>query len=93
MDSGSSGCFVDPNFIMLNGLTRWTIAFLFVALINGTVNACVTHTVSFPIDFACDYSYVPEFFVTKLEGTYLVVLRHNWLVEHNPNIDWKTGIL
>jgi len=44
---------------------------------NGTVNACVTYAVSFPIDFACGYLYVPEFFVTKLEGTYPVVLGHN----------------
>jgi len=49
--------------------------------------------VSFPIDFACGYSCVPEFFMTKLEGTYLVVLGHNWLVKHNPSINWKTGTL
>jgi len=87
VDSGSSGCFMDPNFVVLNRLTCWTIAPLSMALIDGTVNACVTHVVSFPIDFACGYLYIPEFFVTKLEGTYPVVLRHNWLVKHNPNID------
>ena len=58
-----------------------------MALIDGTVNAYITHAMSFPIDFACGYLYVPEFFVTKLEGTYLIVLGHNWLVKHNPNID------
>jgi len=84
---------MDPNFIVSNGLTCWTIAPLSVALIDGTVNACVTHAVLFPIDFACGYSCVPEFFVTKLESTYPVVLRHNWLVEHNPNTNWKTGTL
>ena len=31
--------------------------------------------------------------MTKLEGTYLVVLGHNWLVKHNPSINWKTGTL
>ena len=93
MDSGSSGCFVDPNFVVSNGLTCWTIAFLSVALINGTVNACVTHAVLFSIDFACGYSCIPKFFMTKLEGTYPVVLGHNWLVKHNSNIDWKTGTL
>jgi len=64
-----------------------------VALIDGTVNACVTHAVLFPIDFACGYLCVPEFFMTKLESTYPVVLRHNWSVEYNPNINWKTGTL
>ena len=55
MDLGSSGCFVDPNFIVSNGLTYWTIVPLSVVLIDSTVNACVTHVVSFPIDFAYVY--------------------------------------
>jgi len=93
VDSGSSGCFVDPNFVVSNGLTYWTIALFSMVLINGTVNAYVTHAVLFPIDFACDYLCVPEFFITKLKDIYPVVLRHNWLVKHNPNIDWKTGTL
>ena len=77
VDSGSLDCFMDPNFVMSNELTCRTIAPLSVALIDGTINACVTHAVSFPIDFACGYLYVPEFFMTKLEGTYPVVLGHN----------------
>jgi len=93
VDPGSSDCFVDPNFVVSNGLTYWTIAPLSVALIDSTVNAYVTHAVLFPIDFACDYSCVPEFFMTKLKGIYPVVLRYNWLVKYNPNIDWKTSTL
>jgi len=93
VDLGSSGCFVDPNFVVLNRLTYWTIVPLSVALIDSTVIACVTYAVLFPIDFACGYLCIPEFFATKLEDIYLVVLRHNWLVKHNPNIDWKTGTL
>ena len=68
---------MDPNFVVSNELTCRTIALLFVALKNGTINAYITHAVSFPIDFACGYLCVPEFFVTKLEGAYPVVLEHN----------------
>jgi len=29
----------------------------------------------------------------ELEGTYLLVLGHNWLVEHNPAINWRENTL
>jgi len=29
-----------------------------------------------------------EFFVTKLDKGYSVVLGYDWLVQHNPAIDW-----
>ena len=31
--------------------------------------------------------------MTNLEGTYPVVLGHNWLTQHNPVINWKEGTL
>ena len=91
VDSGSSVCFVDSNFVVTNRLTCQTIAPLPVALIDGTVNAFVTQSVSLPIGLACSYTCTLELFVTELERTFPVVLGHSWLVKHNPKIDWKTG--
>src|SRR5260370_32635286 len=35
-----------------------------------------------------------KFFVTKLDKGYSVVLGYNWLVQHNPVIDWiKTKVI
>ena len=46
-----------------------------------------------PIRLPCSYSCQIEFFVTKLEGTYPIVLEHNWLTQHNPLIGWRKGIM
>jgi len=31
--------------------------------------------------------------VTKLEGTYPIVLGHNWLTQYDPLVDWRKGTL
>ena len=58
-----------------------------IALIDGTVNAYVNSIVTLPIEFPCGYSCAPEFYVTKLEGTYPAVLSYSWLSQCNPTID------
>ena len=93
VDLGFSMCFVDSNFVVINGLAYWAIVPLPVALIDGTVNAFVTQSVSLPIELACGYTCTLELFMTKLEGTFPVILGHSWLVKHNLEIDWKTGTI
>jgi len=48
---------------------------------------------SLPIRLPCLYFCQIEFFVTKLESTYPIVLGHNWLTQHNPLIDWRKGTM
>jgi len=64
-----------------------------LTLIDGTINQLVSHVVSLPINFPCSYLCQIEFFMTKLEGTYPIVLEHNWLTQHNPTIDWAKGTI
>ena len=93
VDSGSSDCFVNSVLVSKYHLLCQKINPLLLTLIDRTINYLVNHVVSLPIRFPCSYSCQIEFFVTKLEGTYPIVLGHNWLTQHNPLVDWRKGTL
>jgi len=93
VDSGSSDCFMDFALISKYHLPCQKINSHPLTLIDGTINHLVNHVVSLPIRLPCSYSCQIEFFVTKLEGTYPIVLGHNWLTQHNPLIDWRKGTM
>src|SRR5260370_41007771 len=47
-----------------------------------------------PITMPTGETHEVEFFVMKLDKGYLVVLGYDWLVQHNPAIDWiKTKVI
>ena len=77
VDSGSSDCFVDSVLVSKYRLPCRKINPLPLTLIDGTINHLVNCVVSLPIRFPCLYSCQIELFVTKLEGTYPIVLGHN----------------
>ena len=93
VDSGSMDCFVDSTFSATHGLVARDISPRPLTLIDGSVNHFVKNVVSLPIQLPCSYSCQIECYVTNLEGTYPLVLGHNWLTQHNPVINWKEGTL
>jgi len=80
---------VDSVFVSRYCLPIQKIDPLLLALIDGTINHLMNYVISLPIKFPCSYSCQTEFFVTKLEGSYPIVLGHNWLTQNNPSINWK----
>src|SRR5258707_7079779 len=78
LDSGSSHCFVDKVFAKKNkiALTKLPSTIL-LQLFDGSAQNSISHK-----------THQMEFYITKLDKGYSVVLSYDWLVHHNPSINW-----
>ena len=93
VNSGSSDCFLDSKFVISNKLRTWKIDPLSLTLIDSTVNCYVNQVVSLPIQLSYGSSCMIECYVITLDGSYELVLSHNWLREWNSTIDWLYSII
>lgn len=89
VDSGSSNCFIDSDFVKKNDLVTEPIDPIPIMLIDGTVNNHVSSVASLPVRFPSGEVLPIPFYVTPLESTCAVVLGHDWLLRYNPLIDWR----
>ena len=48
----------------------------------------ITEAAKLPICFSPNNLFSIDFYVTSLDPSCSIVLRHNWLTRHNPLIDW-----
>src|SRR5260370_37359654 len=95
LDSGSSHSFVDEIFAQHN---KFTLVYLMepilLRLFNGSSMTSVVCKTQVPITMLTGETHEVEFFITKLDKGYSVVLGYDWLVQHNPAIDWiKTKVI
>lgn len=92
LDSGATGCFADSHFVRQHDFrTRRLPRAIPLFNIDGTPNEM--GSITEVVDFICRYKNHSErmvFYITQL-GSHPIILGHNWLTEHNPEIDWKTG--
>src|SRR5260370_40913325 len=95
LDLGSSHSFVDEIFAQHN---KFTLVYLMepipLLLFNGSSMTSVVCKTQVPITMLTGETHDVEFFITKLDKGYSVVLGYNWLVQHNLAINWiETSVI
>src|SRR5260221_11031969 len=89
LDSGSSHCFVDELFAKKNKLSlSKLLSTIPLQLFDGSTRNSVSHKTTILLTFSTGKTHWTEFYVTKLDKGYSIVLGYDWLVRHNPSIDW-----
>src|SRR5258707_10357854 len=89
LDSGSSHCFIDEVFAKKNKLALSKLPSIIpLRLFDGSAWNSISHKTNIPLTFSTGKTHQTEFYITKLDKGYSVILGYDWLVCHNPSIDW-----
>jgi len=92
VDSGCTHTGIDEQLVKDKKIQTKLINFLFeVFNANGTKNKEVTKVASLEIEIN-GHKKTLEAVVMDLDGTDMF-LGHDWLVKHNPEVNWKNGII
>src|SRR5258707_2365220 len=89
LDSGHSHHFIDKVFAKKNKLALSKLpSIILLQLFDGSAWNSVSHKTNMPLTFSTGEPHQTEFYITKLDKGYSVILSYDWLVHHNPSIDW-----
>ena len=91
VDSGSSHCFVDPDFISSNSFPSYEIPPVTLRLLDGSIGAIITRATEIDIRFSTKDVLRLKFYITVLDSSSAFVFGFNWLHRYNPSIDWSAG--
>src|SRR5882724_13717544 len=92
IDSGSTSQFIEIDYVWSKNLcTQHLPRAIPVYNMDGTLNEAgyITKVINLIVQYG-DHSERATFNFTGI-GQTTIILRHTWLVEHIPEIDWYTG--
>ena len=87
VNSRSTYCFVDSKFVNTHHLKISATLLVALCLFDSSSNSIISKIANIPIIFSTGDCMNLDFYVTLLDSSYSLVLRYNWLTQHNPLID------